>query len=167
MGALALRASTAALPSTSDKELAPRAVLIVDDEPAVCLLLSEMLRPTGHPILTAGTNSLGMAMAWRMMADGKTGVATNASYDQWSPARQYSLNHRGIRILTETASARLASPLDRPFSSLGTARGYDARVASWNFPAPWPGGTWTLGNIVDYQTSASWALLVEAARRLD
>ena len=55
MGALALRASTAALPSTSDKELAPRAVLIVDDEPAVCLLLSEMLRPTGHPILTAGS----------------------------------------------------------------------------------------------------------------
>jgi hypothetical protein len=122
------------------------------------------VEPNIDPILTAGTNSLGMAMAWRMMADGKTGVATNASYDQWSPARQYSLNHRGIRILTETASARLASPYDRPFSSLGTARGYDARVASWNFPAPWPGGTWTIGNIVDYQTSASWALLVEAAR---
>lgn len=122
------------------------------------------VEPNIDPILTAGTNSLGMAMAWRMMADGKTGVATNASYDQWSPARQYSLNHRGIRILTETASARLASPLDRPLSSLGTARGYDARVASWNFPAPWPGGTWNIGNIVDYQTSASWALLVEAAR---
>jgi len=122
------------------------------------------VEPNIDPILTAGTSSLGMAMSWRMLAEGKTGIATNASYDQWSPARQYSLNHRGIRILTETASARLASPIDMPFSSLSTARGYDARVTSWNYPALWPGGTWTIGNIVDYQTSASWALLAEAAR---
>lgn len=122
------------------------------------------VEPNIDPILTAGTNSLGMAMSWRMLAEGKTGVATNASYDQWSPARQYSLNHRGIRILTETASARLATPIELPFASLGTARGYDAKVTSWNFPTLWPGGTWGIGNIVDYQTSASWALLAEAAR---
>ncbi|NOT07507.1 MAG: peptidase M14 [Gemmatimonadales bacterium] len=122
------------------------------------------VEPNIDPILTAGATSLGMAMSWRMLGEGKTGVATNASYDQWSPARQYSFNHRGVRILTETASARLATPLEVPFSALGTARGYDARVTSWNFPALWPGGTWTVGNIVDYQTSASWALLAEAAR---
>ncbi len=58
-------------------------------------------------------------MSWRMISDGFTGVATNASYDQWSPARQYSLNHRGVRILTETASARLASPMDMPFDHAG------------------------------------------------
>lgn len=39
----------------SDKELAPRAVLIVDDEPSICLLLAEMLQSTGHPVLTAGS----------------------------------------------------------------------------------------------------------------
>ena len=39
-----------------------------------------------------------------------------------------------------------------------------ARRRRWNFPALWPGGTWGIGNIVDYQTSASWALLAEAAR---
>jgi hypothetical protein len=122
------------------------------------------IEPNIDPVLTASTNALGMAMAWRMIAEGKTGVATNASYDQWSPARQYSLNHRGARILTETASARLASPVEVPFASLGTARGYDARVATWNFPSIWPGGTWGIGDIVAYQTSASWALLVEAAR---
>ena len=105
-----------------------------------------------------------MAMAWRIVAEGKTGVATNASYDEWSPARQYSLVHRGARLLTETASARLASPMNIPFSALGTGRGYDARVATWNFPSVWPGGTWGIGDIVAYQTSASWALLVEAAR---
>ncbi|MDR4480385.1 MAG: response regulator [Nitrospira sp.] len=44
-----------ASPAESEKELAPRAILIVDDEPAICLLLSEMLQSTGHPILTAGS----------------------------------------------------------------------------------------------------------------
>lgn len=122
------------------------------------------IEPNIDPILTAGTNALGMAMAWRIIAEGKTGVATNASYDQWSPARQYSLNHRGARILTETASARLASPMNIPFASLGTGRGYDAKVATWNFPSLWPGGAWGIGDIVSYQVSASWALLVEAAR---
>lgn len=122
------------------------------------------VEPNIDPVLTISTNALGMAMGWRMIAEGKTGVATNASYDQWSPARQYSLNHHGVRILTETASARLASPIDVPFSQLGTARGYDARVSSWNFPARWPGGTWGIGDIVSYQASASWAMLASVAR---
>ncbi len=122
------------------------------------------IEPNIDPVLTASTNALGMAMAWRMMAEGKTGVATNASYDQWSPARQYSLNHRGARILTETASARLASPVEVPYDRLGTGRGYDAKVSTWNFPSIWPGGSWGIGDIVSYQVSASWALLVEAAR---
>ncbi len=122
------------------------------------------VEPNIDPVLTASTNALGMQMTWRLIADGKTGVANNASYDQWSPARQYSLNHRGARILTETASARLATPVEIPFDRLGTARGYDAKVASWNHPAVWPGGTWTYGNIVDYQVNASWALFVSAAR---
>lgn len=122
------------------------------------------VEPNIDPVLTSSTNALGMAMGWRMIAEGKTGIATNASYDQWSPARQYSLNHHGVRILTETASARLASPLEMPFERMGTARGYDARVTSWNHPARWPGGTWTIGDIVAYQASASWAMLASVAR---
>ena len=122
------------------------------------------VEPNIDPVLTVSTNALGMAMGWRMVAEGKTGVATNASYDQWSPARQYSLNHHGVRILTETASARLASPIDIPAEGLGTARGYDARVSSWNFPAKWPGGRWTIGDIVAYQSSASMAMLASVAR---
>jgi hypothetical protein len=122
------------------------------------------LEPNIDPVLTGATNALGMSMAWRMIKEGKTGVATNASYDQWSPARQYSLNHHGARILTETASARLATAIDIPFSALGTGRGYDAKVQSWNHPALWKGGRWGIGDIVEYQSSASWALLAQAAR---
>ncbi len=122
------------------------------------------IEPNIDPILTAATNSLGQAMTWRMIAEGKTGVATNASYDEWSPARQYSYYHRGARLLTETASARLATPIDLSFEQLGPGRGYDAREVTWNYPVLWPGGRWTYGDIVTYQTSATWALLTQAAR---
>ncbi|OYV72450.1 MAG: hypothetical protein B7Z72_04750 [Gemmatimonadetes bacterium 21-71-4] len=120
--------------------------------------------PNIDPILTSGTNEMGMAMTWQMIADGLTGVANNASYDQWSPARQFSLYHRGIRILTETASARLATAVEVPFSRLGEGRGYDARTATWNYPALWTGGRWGIGDIVRYQSTATWALLGQAAR---
>ncbi len=122
------------------------------------------VEPNIDPILTASTNALGMQMTTTMIQKGFTGIANNASYDQWSPARQYSLVHRGARILTETASARLATPVDVPFERLGTGRGYDAREATWNHPVIWPGGKWGYTDIVRYQTGASWALFTHAAR---
>jgi hypothetical protein len=122
------------------------------------------IEPNVDPIITAGVNAMGMAMAWRMTGQGKTGIATNASYDAWTPARAYQHYHGGIRILTETASADIATPIAMPFDSLRVSRGYDPRVTSWNFTTLWPGGRWTLRDIVDYQTSATWALLAEAAR---
>lgn len=122
------------------------------------------VEPNIDPILTSSTNALGLDITWRMIADGKTGIANNASYDQWSPARQYSYYHRGARILTETASARLATAVDIPFDRLGTGRGYDAREVTWNYPVLWPGGHWSFGDIVDYQVDASWALFAAAAR---
>jgi hypothetical protein len=121
------------------------------------------VEPNIDPILTAATNGLGMSIVWRMTNQGFTGIGSNASYDQWSPARQYSFYHRGARLLTETASARLATAIDIPFDQLGPGRGYDAKTVSWNFPALWPGGHWSYGDIVRYQTAASWALFLDAA----
>lgn len=121
------------------------------------------VEPNIDPILTAATNGLGMSMVWRMTNQGFTGIASNASYDQWSPARQYSLYHRGARLLTETASARLATPIEIPFSELGSGRGYEAKTETWNFPSVWPGGKWGYTDIVRYQTAASWALFLDAA----
>lgn len=121
------------------------------------------VEPNIDPILTAATNGLGLSMVWRMTNQGFTGVASNAAYDQWSPARQYSLYHRGARLLTETASARLATPIEIPFDQLRSGRGYEAKTATWNFPAVWPGGKWGYSDIVRYQTAASWALFLDAA----
>ena len=121
------------------------------------------IEPNIDPILTAATNGLGMSIVWRMTNQGFTGIGSNASYDQWSPARQYSLYHRGARLLTETASARLATAIDIPFEQLGAGRGYEAKTVSWNFPSLWVGGRWGYGDIVRYQVAASWALFLDAA----
>ena len=121
------------------------------------------IEPNVDPILISGVNALGLEMTWRLMAQGKTGISNNSTYDAWTPSRAYQHYHGGVRILTETASASLATPLATPFDSLKPGRGYDSRVSSWNFLVPWQGGTWTIGNIVDYQVSASWALLSATA----
>ena len=81
-------------------------------------------------------------------------------YDAWTPARAYPHTHGGVRILSETASARLATPIEVPLRGpRARASATTRKVASWNFPAPWPGGTWRLRDIVDYQLAATRAIL--------
>ncbi|HXY70866.1 MAG TPA: M14 family zinc carboxypeptidase [Gemmatimonadales bacterium] len=121
------------------------------------------VEPNVDPLLVAGDNALGMAVAWRMTADGFTGVAVNSLYDAWSPARAFQHYHAAVRILAETASADLASPVTVPPESLRAGPGVDPRVASWNLVAPWPGGRWTLGDIVRYQTASAMDLLAQVA----
>ncbi|MEJ7811111.1 MAG: M14 family metallopeptidase [Gemmatimonadaceae bacterium] len=121
------------------------------------------IEPNVDPILVAGVNQMGMSMIWRMTAEGKPGLAYNTSYDLWTPARAYMHYHGGIRILTETASASLATPVDVPFESLRPGYNVDPKEASTNFLIPWRGGRWTIKDIVDYQTTATWALLTQSA----
>ncbi|MGH7606845.1 MAG: M14 family metallopeptidase, partial [Gemmatimonadales bacterium] len=116
------------------------------------------------PLLVDGVNALGTAMAWELAGQGKTGISVNATYDAFTPARAYQHYHAGVRILSETASARLASPIDVPFDRLqARARGFNPRARSWNFTNPWRGGRWTLRDIVAYQTDGAYALLRHAA----
>jgi len=123
--------------------------------------------PSVDPSLITATNTIGTYMAARLTAEGKKGVVVNAMYDGFSPARQYPVNHGGVRILTECASAKMATPIELKFEQLGIGIGYDAKRAAWNFPAPWMGGRWTLRDIVEYQISASLALLEHGARNRD
>lgn len=121
--------------------------------------------PNVDPLLVAETNALGASMAAALASAGKTGIAVNAMYDFWSPARHYQAYHGGLRILTESASARLATPTRVRFEDLDTnALGYNARRASWNFPEPWRGGEWRLRDIVDYQLIAYEACLFHVAQ---
>jgi zinc carboxypeptidase len=120
--------------------------------------------PNIDPAITAGVSALGTSVAWELTSQGKGGVVVNGIYDSWTPARAYTHYHAGLRILSETASARLATPVEIQPSALGGGPNYDAKKASWNFPKPWPGGKWTLRDIVDYQGAGAMALLNHAAR---
>jgi len=120
--------------------------------------------PNVDPLLVQGDNALGLAIAWRMTADGFSGVAVNALYDAWTPARAFQHYHGAVRILTETASAALATSVDVPAESLRAGLGVDPRTASWNFVDPWPGGVWTLADIVRYQAASAMALLDQVSR---
>lgn len=123
--------------------------------------------PNVDPALRTAVAALGTQVAATLTSEGKTGVVVNAIYDAFSPARAYPHTHAGVRVLSEAASAKLASPVEVPFAELQHGIGYDPKVASWNFPSPWPGGSWRVRDIMDYQLAASRALLTHAARNRD
>jgi hypothetical protein len=125
--------------------------------------------PNVDAALAQEGNYLGLGVAADLTAAGKKGVVTNALYDFWTPARQYMAYHAGVRILSEAASASLASPLTvRPDQIETTGPGFNPRERSWNYLEPWEGGTWRIADIVAYQLIAFESLLYEAAtRRVD
>ncbi|HUK91458.1 MAG TPA: M14 metallopeptidase family protein, partial [Blastocatellia bacterium] len=120
--------------------------------------------PNIPPRIQAGVNFMGSTMAWELTAEGKAGVVIDGVYDAWSPARAYQHYHGGIRILSETASARIATPVTIPFEKLTPQIGVDPKIRTWNFPMLWRGGQWTLADIVDYMESGAFALMRNAAR---
>jgi len=121
------------------------------------------IEPNIDPILMAGVAQMGKAMTWRLTSDGFVGIANNTSYDAWTPARAYQHYHGAIRILTETASADLASPITVSFDSLRPGYNVDPKKTGVDFLTKWNGGRWTIGDIVRYQTAATMALLTEGA----
>jgi Zinc carboxypeptidase len=120
--------------------------------------------PHIDPIIVQECNAFGMGMAADLTGAGKTGVLVEALYDFWSPSRAYQAYHGGLRILSESASARLASPLTvRPDQIAASAPGYSPRRSSWNYLEPWTGGEWRLRDIIDYQLIAMESLVRQAA----
>ncbi|MEP6704655.1 MAG: M14 family zinc carboxypeptidase, partial [Acidobacteriota bacterium] len=110
-----------------------------------------------------GFTELGNYMAKTMRAAGYQGITTDSTYDAWTPARAYSHYHGGVRILSETASAKLATPITVKYDELRNGLGYDVRKETPNFGPVWKGGEWKLRNITDYMTTAAFALLNHAA----
>jgi hypothetical protein len=121
------------------------------------------VEPNVSPKLIEGYTELGNAMAAAMRAAGFQGITTNSTYDAWTPARAYSHYHGGVRILSETASARIATPLSVEFKQLRSREGYDPQRESANFGPVWRGGEWRLRDITNYMTAGAAALLDHAA----
>ncbi len=124
------------------------------------------IEPNIDPILAQTCNMIGTGMAADLTAAGRTGVVLNAIYDFWTPARHYQAYHGGLRILTESASVRIASPIKvAPEQIQATAPGYRPRERAWNYLEPWMGGEWRLRDIIDDQLIAMESLLYQAAVR--
>jgi hypothetical protein len=122
--------------------------------------------PNIDPIIAQLCNAIGAGMAADLTSAGKTGVAVNAMYDFWTPARHYQAYHGGLRILSESASASIATPVRvKPEEISQNALGYSPRERSWNHLEPWTGGEWRLRDIVDYQLIAMESCLFQAAVR--
>jgi hypothetical protein len=114
--------------------------------------------PNIDPLLVNTMNALGIQTALEISQTGKSGVLVHGVYDLWSPARHYMAYHGTARVLTESASVNIASPIEIPFEKLDRGIGYDAKVRTWNFPDPWKGGAWRLGDIVSYQIDAFFSI---------
>lgn len=127
------------------------------------------IEPNIDPIIAQQCNMIGTGIAADLTAAGKTGVVINALYDFWTPARHYQAYHGGMRILSESASARLASPITvKPEQVSQSGSGHNPRERSWNYLEPWLGGEWRLRDIIDYQLIAMESVLYQAAvRRAD
>src|SRR6266850_1527322 len=114
--------------------------------------------------IVEGYTELGNYMAGEMRAAGFKGITTNSTYDAWTPARAYSHYHGGVRMLSETASAKLATPITVKFEDLRPGQGYDPRKEAPNFGPVWQGGEWHLRDITNHMTTAAFFLLKHAAQ---
>ena len=124
--------------------------------------------PNVDPLLQHQTTVLGASMINDLLANGKHGVTHSIIFDCFSPSRAYQHYHGGVRILSEAASCKIATPLEVAFDELQPARGgADPKVANLAHPIPWPGGVWRLRDIVEYNKITAWACLKHAARYRD
>lgn len=110
-----------------------------------------------------GYTEIGNYVAKQMREDGLKGITTGSTYDAWTPARAYSHYHGGVRILSETASANLASPIEVKQEDLGSRRGFDVTKESANYAPLWKGGKWGMRDITNYMTTGAFHLMTHAA----
>jgi len=125
---------------------------------------ADPVNPNLDPMLVEAINLVGTAMGTAVTDAGRTGVAHQTGFDLWwhGGFRTVPVRHNMIGILSEAASARLASPIYvHPDSVRGPAAGVNA-------PGRWPGGWWRIGDIVEYELLAARGLLqLVAAQRAD
>ncbi len=125
--------------------------------------MDDPVNPNMHPLVNRGISLLGVGIEQRLEQEGKKGAEGYETYSNWwnGGMRSTPCFHNVVSILTEVASSRIASPVEiRPEQLPRTlASGENAREPStWN-PSPWPGGTWTLRDQVDYVETATMAVL--------
>ena len=127
---------------------------------------AEPLRPSADPLVWREMSWYGAHIAYKEEEAGKDGVVNAAVYSGWGHFGFHWITpfHNIAGMLTESASARLATPLFVHPDQLNGSRGLPEYEAQTTFPNPWQGGWWHVRDIVEQQKIAAVAALDIAAR---
>jgi zinc carboxypeptidase len=131
---------------------------------------ADPLDPTVHPLIWREANLIGSNMAFRLEQQKKAGLIYGYSFDAyWLGGTRNTGWWKNITgLLLETASARIASPINiEPTELHGGSKGLIEYKATINHPNPWQGGTWRMRDIMDYERIASDAYLEIASNYHD
>jgi hypothetical protein len=112
------------------------------------------------------TAVFGSNLSRDMTADGLQGVASHWLFDDYWPGSTETSIYKGvISFLTEAASCRVATPVFVEPTELSVrGKGLAEYKKGVNMPDPWPGGRWSLGDIVSLELSSMNSILGTAAR---
>ncbi len=122
---------------------------------------------TVHPLVYSQLAAAGQQMLSELTAEGHRGITNSTMFTaEWpGSVRSTGFWHNMLGLLSEVASARIATPLYfAPGSLHGGGRGLPAYARQSNFLDPWPGGWWRLRDIITLQKDLSFSLLAYAAR---
>jgi hypothetical protein len=125
------------------------------------------LRPYADPLIWREHSWYGAHIAYKLEEHDKRGILNAAQFPGWGHFGWHWITpfHNIAGMLTESASAKLATPIYiHPDQLRGGARLFPEYEPQTTFPNPWPGGWWTLRDIVEQKKISAWALLDLAAR---
>jgi hypothetical protein len=128
---------------------------------------AEPVRPHADPLIWREMSWYGAHIAYKEEEAGLSGILNMAQYSGWGHFGFHWITpfHNIAGMLTESASARLATPIYiHPDQLQGNTRGLPTYDIQTTFPNPWPGGWWRLRDIVERQKVSAWAALDLAAR---
>ncbi|MCB1020301.1 MAG: hypothetical protein KDC27_10250, partial [Acidobacteria bacterium] len=145
------------------------------------------INPNVDPGVWAGAGQIGFAMYRSLHDAGFSGVGYDANYTAWWQGGflRGAWFHNMVGMLTEVASANLASPTYQMEAKLGQPGRASKSRAEWlderekdpaaampaptdvmpryDYPRPWLGGKWTLRDIIDAELALTNALLETSA----
>lgn len=134
---------------------------------------NDPIHPHADPLFWRESAWYGAHMAYKLEEAGKIGVVSGAEFPGWENYGNHNSTryHNIAGLLTESASAKLATPMyihpnQLNFGIRGPLRRrtFPHYKPMATFPSPWPGGWWSLRDIVEQKKIASWAILDLAAR---
>ena len=118
--------------------------------------LYEPRHPSLDPLVTREEELTGAYMRTLLEEKGLIGVMHYALWNHWrmSAIHTCALWHNVTTILFEAAGARMATPIYQTAQDLSApdsgGLGKQGNTQTMNYPSPWPGGWWRLGDIVNY-----------------